>query len=673
MKIRKFRNLSSVALALAGTTLQPVLANCQTVTAPVTIAPFTAPVPSYVIQPSAEVTLTHAQKLALLQQKVKYVFLLFQENRSFDFYFGSYPGANGLYQNADGSPANPAGYTQPFVTSKGQVTTIHPFKIPNAVTDVNGKQVLLYPADISSLDHSHTGLNNGLHYVNGVAQNDGYALNNEGVKLNNAVPSVTPTLAASQMGELVMAHIDCDVAGFLWNYASRFTLFDNFFDTIIGPSTPNAIAMIAGQSGETQWVEHPSQGSNVLSGSMSLPVVADPDPYWGSSLTLNSPIQQPEPGHTSNPSANLTFATLPLSFMGNQINQITSQDLNPAFDLLDVQGDIEKIAAHRQRSVNWGWYQQGYDEEPNQTPPVGPNTADGAPGGDYIAHHNGPQYFGYLANNPVETGHLHGLGDFYTAIKNQALPAAGGVFYVRGGYNNIDNLVPVGVNATEKINFAGNDDHPAYSDSQIAEALLADSINAIASSPYWSQSAIIITYDETDGLYDHAQPVNRELDPQGQPLAQGPRIPTIVISPYSVVHAVSHEATEHSSLIKFINELHNLIPLADLPNELQARHAGAALFGQANLGPADDLVAGVGDMFSAFDNNRLTGAAPLLPSSYATIDQSTVQTLPHYGNNGCSVLGITPTDANLVNPIPADFNPRPSTAPGIPTSGTWVP
>ncbi len=51
----------------------------------ITIAPFTAPVPSYVIQPGAEATLTQAQKLALIQQKIKYVFVLFQENRAFDF------------------------------------------------------------------------------------------------------------------------------------------------------------------------------------------------------------------------------------------------------------------------------------------------------------------------------------------------------------------------------------------------------------------------------------------------------------------------------------------------------------------------------------------------------------------------------------------------------------
>jgi len=660
-----------MALALAGTILQPALASAQSATPAITIAPFAAPVPSYVIQPSAEVTLTQAQKLALVQQKIKYVFVLFQENRAFDFYFGSYPGANGLYQNYDGSTATPAGYNSPFVNTQGQVTTIHPFKIPTSVMDANNHTVLLYPEDLASTDHSHAGMNKGIHYVNGVAQNDGYALDNEGITVTNGVPSATPTLAAEQMGEVAMSHIDCDVAGFLWNYADRFTLFDNFHQTIIGPSTPNAIAMIAGQSGETQWVEHPSLSSANISTNFALPIVADPDPYWGSSLTPTS--SQPEPGHTASPASNLTFATLPLSFMGNQINAITAQDLNPAFDLIDVQADIEKIASHRVAAVNWGWYQQGYDEEPNQTPPIGPNTADGAAGGDYIAHHNGPQYFGYVANNPASTSNLHGLGDFYTALNNHALPATGGVFYVRGGYNNIDNLVPVGVNANEKVTYAGNDDHPGYSDSQISEALLADSINAIASSPYWSQSAIIISYDETDGEYDHGAIVNREFDPEGNPLAQGPRIPTLLISPYGVVHGVDHLASEHSSIIKFIDELHNLIPLADLPNELQARQAGLMTYGQANLGPADDLVSGVSDMLDAFDNNRLTGNAAPLPASYAIIPTATVQTLPHYNNQGCSVLGITPTDANLPNPIPADFNPRPSTAPGIPTSGTWVP
>ncbi len=71
------------------------------------------------------------------------------------------------------------------------------------------------------------------------------------------------TLAQKQQGETVMSHLDCDTIPFMWSWAKNFVLFDNFHQTIIGPSTPNAIAMIAGQSGETQWALHPNEGATV--------------------------------------------------------------------------------------------------------------------------------------------------------------------------------------------------------------------------------------------------------------------------------------------------------------------------------------------------------------------------------------------------------------------------
>ena len=97
------------------------------------------------------------------------------------------------------------------------------------------------------------------------------------------------------------------------------------------------------------------------------------------------------------------------------MNSITADDLDPAFDLLDVQRDIKKIAGDHNKPVNWGWFQEGYDHE--STDPTGTATYV-----NYIAHHNGPQYFGYEANNLGETeAHLKGLGDFFTAINANAL------------------------------------------------------------------------------------------------------------------------------------------------------------------------------------------------------------------------------------------------------------
>ncbi len=87
----------------------------------------------------------------------------------------------------------------------------------------------------------------------------------------------------------------------------------------------------------------------------------------------------------------------------------------------------------------------------------------------------------------------------------------------------------------------------------------------------------------------------------------GPRIPALVISPYAVAHGVSHVPTEHSSVIKFVDEMFTLIPLADLPDEERGRAIGKEKFGQENLGPADDKVPEVGDLSSAFDVLRLQG------------------------------------------------------------------
>ena len=624
--------------------------------------------------------LSQEQKLELLRKKIKYVFVLFQENRSFDFYFGTYPGARGLFSQP---AASTPGFVQPIVETDGSVGTISPFKIPQSVaTTTSGATVLLYPEDTDSVNHAHAAIDAKLDLnASHVAQNDRYAFVEQGLSgtLNangTAYTGPAPTLQQKQKGELVMGHVDCDTAPFLWNYADRFVLFDNFFDTVIGPSTPNAIAMIAGQSGLTQWVEHPELANNIDTNNSAEPITSDPQPFWGSALDVFTPPASKQPvdnpgGVSTNPASNQTYATLPLSFMGDQIKATTQQDLNPEFDLLDVKEDIKKISGDGNKPVNWGWFQEGYDHEPTD----GAGAASYATHQGYVAHHNGPQYFGYEANNPAETkAHLKGLGDFYTAIAANQLPAGGGVFYIRGGYGNLDGLTPRAPSPAVKAAFKGNDDHPGYSDLQISEALLVDSVNAIASSKYWPESAIIITYDETDGLYDHTQPVIRSFDASGLATDQGPRIPTIVISPYSKTHAISHEATEHGSVIKFIDDLFNLTPLADLPDELAARKLGLQKYGQAYLGPSDDLTPGVGNLFSAFDNARLKGTQPPLEAEYAMIPAAQNLTLPHAGAQGCRALQITPTDlvgGKLLDPAPADFNPRPSTNPGLPTSGAW--
>ncbi len=638
-------------------------------------------VASHIIDPATEPHLTAEQRLALIKQKIKYVFVLFQENRSFDQHFGTFPGANGLFPHT-----SQPGWSQQYVDTNNNVQVITPFKIPTTVVNTAKQTVQLYPADTDSVDHSHAGIVNDIDYTNGTTLNDRYALNEEGlttdangniVSRSSGAPYTTltpPSEAAVQKAELVLGHLDCDTLPFLWQYADRFTLFDNFHMTITGPSTPNAIAMIAGQSGLTQWALHPSESAKNIAGttlasSGGEPVTADPGPFAGSDLDTSpvKPPYSPDDESPAVPALTQTYASLPLSFMGSKINDIIKADENPALDLTDVQADIATIAS-KDAAVNWGWYQEGYDHEP--TDGNGPATYV-----SYITHHNGPQYFGYLGDNTKVLGtNLHGLGDFYTAIGNGKLPAGGGVFYVRGGYSNNDGLVPLDPTPSIQANFAGSDDHPGYSDAQIAEALVADSVNAIAASKYWKNSAIIITYDETDGLWDHVPEAIRVNDSFGNPLSGGSRIPAIVISPYAAVHKISGAYAEHSSVIKFINELFGLVPLEHLPDEAKAKKLGAATI-EPNMGPVD-AEPYISDLTEAFDDARLSGTAALLPPEYAEIPASDVHTLPHYNGQGCYTLNIVPTDyqnGTLIDPAPADFNPRPSSSPGIPTQPGWTP
>ena len=589
------------------------------------------------LQPSmamAQSTLPHDQFVSLLRQHVKYVFVLFQENRSFDSYFGTFPGADGLFSKP---AAQTPGFTQPIMNVDGTMGSISPFRIDPS----------LWSSDLDDVDHGHVRMAAKMDVIDGNALMDRFALLEEKKYLPKG--QTLPTLKARQYAELDMGYEDCNTIPFLWNYANRFVLFDHFFQHTIGPSTPNAIAMIAGQTGETQWVKHPDESTSnpkLAATGEGEPLVFDNDPALG----VRNPADKPKFA------LNQTYASLPLTLLGRDATVTTGQDTAPGTDLADVRQDIPAIAGHGSLDIPWGWYEEGYDREPTDT--TGPASHD-----SYIGHHNGPQYFGYVVNNPAVVSHLHGLQDFFDDIGARRLSSSGGVYYVRGGFEDIAGLKPADPDPAVQHNFMGDDDHPGYSDSALSEALVARTVNAIARSPYWPESVIIITYDESEGDYDHVPPKFVEYDPAGLPLSPGPRIPLIVISPYGRTHVVDHDAGDHNSVIKLIDTIYGLPRLADLPDEAQARVAGLAMFKQAYLGPADDKTPGIGDLLSAFDPARLTGQVAAVGAARAIIPDRVVNTIPAYGNRGCEAIGVVPTDFGKPNPLPADFNPRPSTNP----------
>jgi phospholipase C len=301
--------------------------------------------------------------------------------------------------------------------------------------------------------------------------------------------------------------------------------------------------MIAGQSGETQWVKHGPNGQTytrvdgtATGTTQGPPIVNDPQPFYGSQYdgTKAMPKQPAGPKESyanTNIASNLTFATVPLTLLGTDVTATMAQNLNPSFDTPDIQQDIPYIQGLGTTPVGWRWFQEGYDLEASENGTATHNS--------YVSHHQGPQYFGYLAHTPPLLANLRGMTDFFTDMAANNLPD-GGVFYVRGGYQNQMGLTPAVTNPwtpadeVTAINAAkaGDDDHPGYTDRQLSEAMAARVINAIASVPaIWDQSLIIITYDESDGFYDHVPPRILSYGPDGLPLSRGVRVPLIFISP----------------------------------------------------------------------------------------------------------------------------------------------
>jgi plastocyanin len=84
---------------------------------------------------------------------------------------------------------------------------------------------------------------------------------------------------------------------------------------------------------------------------------------------------------------------------------------------------------------------------------------------------------------------------------------------------------------------------------------VADLVKAVQQSPAWADTAIIVTYDESGGFWDHVAP------PKGDRWGPGTRVPAIVISPYAKKGFVDHTQYDTTSILKLIEERWGLVPL----------------------------------------------------------------------------------------------------------------
>jgi len=532
----------------------------------------------------------HRALVQALRQHIRHVFVIYQENHSFDEYFGTYPGADNLAS----VQASSHGFRQYDPIGKQWVT-------PFLITD----------PDIDSPGHSRAALIAKMH--GGV--NDQYVTRQE----KDSTKSGYDASDAQAMGLLSMSHYDCDTIPFLWKYAHSFALYDKFFQGMTGPSTPGNIEIIAAQTGQTQWARYPADRVKLSGKGPGVPVLSSIDPAFG-----------PYPGKPEPPvEIPLKFATVLMTLNG-------TSDARASKDTQGVREDLAFMTASGRPPIGWGWYQEGY------------NYANNIALEGYSSHRNVVQYFGYMRHNGVFWDKVHSVGQILPALRDGTL-ADRSVVYIKGGGYNHFGWRPANKDPFIQKHFLGDDDHPGADDSdrQVAEAFVATFVNAIARSRYWKDSAIIITWDDSGGFYDHAVPPQFEVCPDGHPCGDGPRVPLILISPYAKSAAIVHDVGDTGSVVKFVDTLFGLPALSSLPDEKPYMPQG----------PRDGDLR-LTDLTGGFDLQRLSGAALPIAASAAQIPDADVNTIPT--KTSCSSLGITPVSlSGAQSSPPRGYAPRP--------------
>jgi phospholipase C len=481
---------------------------------------------------------------------IKHVVVIFQENVSFDHYFGTYPNA----ANTSGQPFTPAAGTP-------SVNGLTPQLLTNNPNGANPRR--LNPATVNDLlvcdqDHGYTDEQTAF---------DGGKMDKFTTVSSayNTSGSKSPTGQACQPSDVLNYYDGNSVTG-LWNYAQHFAMSDNSFGTTFGPSAPGAINLASGNTGTVDTnpahIEHGAgtDGDVINNGQGGLSLISDAQPYYDDCTTRDAVA-------------------------------MTGQNVG---DQLNTAG------------LSWGWFQGGFTANTAYSgAPDGPATyageaetgratcttshpvgvAVGGTGqygtkGDYIEHHEPFQYYASTANP-------HHLAPTSLAAVGTDTAAPGQFNTANHQYDTtqFDQLVSSIQSGTlPASNFPAvsflkapgyQDGHAGYSDPLDEQAFVTNEINSIEKLPTWSSTAIIIAYDDSDGFYDHvysgvtnpSQTTADVLTGAGQcgtgaPVfgggqqgrcGYGPRLPLMVISPYAKQNYVSHTLTDQSSILKFID------------------------------------------------------------------------------------------------------------------------
>ncbi|KJC61328.1 phospholipase C [Bradyrhizobium sp. LTSPM299] len=459
---------------------------------------------------------------------IKHLVVIFNENRSFDHYFATYPNA-----------ANPSG-SIPF-TAKPHTPKVNNLANANLLTNnpnlnpANGTGA----ANPFRLDRTQ---------ANTRSQNHAYTPEQQAYDNGKAdlFPEFTGRGTAGGVGAFgtngqVLGYFDGNTVTAFWNYAQNFAMNDNTYTGTYGPSTQGALEVISGQTNGA--VNIVGSSSSIADGQGGLTLIGDTDPAYDQCSSATSTVL------------------------------MTSKNIG---DLLNAE------------HISWGGFMGGFDltlKNANGTTGCTRSTFSSNVSGtivDYIPHHAWFQYYKstgnptharpssvdaightYIAGSKTvdPANHNYDLEDFYAAVKAGNFPA---VSYIK---------MP-----------AYQDGHPGNSDPLDEQAGNVELINFLQKQPEWHDTAVIVTYDDSDGWYDHAYavPTSASYDPtadqvngpgkcglgaakqpqpkglSGKPVngrcGPGTRIPFIVISPYAKRNFVSHDRLTQASVVRFIED-----------------------------------------------------------------------------------------------------------------------
>jgi phospholipase C len=172
--------------------------------------------------------------------------------------------------------------------------------------------------------------------------------------------------------------------------------------------------------------------------------------------------------------------------------------------------------------IPWAWYSEGWDA-----------AIAGHPGPQFKFHHQPFAYFArYADGTPGRARHLRDERDFLRDLETSRFPAVS--FVKPDGFHN---------------------EHPANGAILSGEQHVSALVRAIMRSPFWAETAVIITYDENGGRWDHVPP------PRIDRWGPGTRVPTIILSPLAKRHYVDHTLYDTTSILKTLEVRWHLRPL----------------------------------------------------------------------------------------------------------------